>query len=49
MITKEDIEKRINELKNTKQTALAQVYAVDGAIQHCEFFLQLIEQKSKVD
>ena len=44
MITSEQIEARLTQLRSDKNELVANVHAINGAIQDCEYWLALLEE-----
>ena len=46
MITREEIERRLNQLKAERDRLIANLNAYNGAIQDCEYWLGLMDERS---
>lgn len=43
MISRADLEKRLSELKTQHEQTIAQVHAIEGAIQDCQYWLDQLK------
>ena len=46
-MTKEQIESRLNELRQEKERTALMIHVIDGAIQDCEYWLKKLEEPKK--
>lgn len=48
-MTVEDIEKRIAELEEQRRNRIADIHAIEGAVQDCQYWLEQIKKKELVE